>query len=58
MPETTDVRTPQQILRQWEKLEQVKRQLVKAGLLNGDATPAMILAKLRELVPPDIFAAK
>lgn len=57
MPDATDTRTPSQVMRQWEKIEQVKRQLVKAGALNGDATPAMVMAKLKELVPPDIFAA-
>lgn len=55
MPETTDKRTANQVLRQWDKLEQLKRQLVRAGLAAGDATPAQIIAKVREVIPPDVF---
>ena len=57
-PTTEDTRTPAQLFRQYEKIEQVKRQLVKAGLIAGDATPAAIIAKLREVVTPDLFPPK
>jgi len=52
-----DIRTANQVMRQWDKLEQIKRGLVKQGLLNGDATPAMVIAKIRELVPAELFEA-
>jgi len=56
MSDPVDKRTANQVLRQWDKLEQLKRQLVRAGLAAGDATPAQIIAKVREIIPPDIFA--
>jgi len=43
-------------MRQWEKINMIKRQLIKQGLVNGDATPAMVLAKLREMIGPELFA--
>lgn len=54
----SDTRTPSQLFRQYEKIEQVKRSLVKAGLLTGDATPQTVIAKLREVVTPDLFPPK
>ena len=53
---TTDQRTTSQTIRQWEKVEQIKRSLVKAGLLSGDATPAIVLAKVREVISADLFS--
>ena len=50
-----DARTAATLIRQWEKLQSIKHNLIKAGLLSGDATPAAILAKLREVVPADLF---
>jgi hypothetical protein len=52
--------TPEQVsttslLRGWERLNTIKNQLVKAGLLNGDATPALVLQKLREVVPAEVI---
>lgn len=55
MTATSDQRTTALVMRQWEKLEQIKRNLIKQGLLNGDATPAAVVAKLREVIPPDLF---
>jgi len=52
---SADTRTASQVMRQWEKLEAVKRSLVKSGMLSGDATPAQVLEKLRTLVAPDLF---
>jgi len=54
MPEP-DGRTAATLIRQWEKLESIKHKLIKLGLLSGDATPAALLAKLREVVPADLF---
>ena len=57
MPENnTDKRTTSQTIRQWEKVEQIKRSLVKAGLLSGDATPSQVLAKVREVISCDLFS--
>lgn len=50
-----DERTAATLIRQWEKLNAIKNSLIKAGLLTGDATPAAVLAKLREVVPADLF---
>lgn len=50
------VRTASTLLRQWEKISAVKSQLVKQGLLDGDATPAQVLEKLRQLLPADIMS--
>lgn len=55
-PTGQDGRTAAQLFRQWTLLQQTKKQLVEAGLLNGDATPAMILQKLREVLPIDLMA--
>jgi len=57
MPTLPDMRTTAQVLRQWDKLEQIKRQLVKQGLVAGDATPAAVIAKVREVITPDLFSA-
>ncbi len=51
-----DKRTIATILRQYEKLEQIKNKLIKQGLLDGNATPQLVLAKVREIVPPEVFA--
>jgi len=50
-----DDRTAQRVLRQWEKLQTVKNQLIKQGLLDGNATPTMVIDKLRSLIPADLF---
>jgi len=56
MPAETDVRSAAQCVKQWEKIEQIKRALVRQALLNGDATPAMVIAKIRDVIPADLFA--
>jgi len=43
------------LLRAWERIATIKNQLVKAGILNGDATPAQVLAKLKEVVPTELL---
>jgi len=55
MPAETDIRSASQCVKQWEKIEQIKRALVRQALLNGDATPAMVIAKIREVIPADLF---
>ena len=55
MPTGTDERSAANVIRQYEKLNAIKNQLIKQGLLDGNATPAMVLAKLREVVPADLF---
>jgi len=55
MPETTDTRTAVKVIRQYEKLQSIKNNLIKQGLLTGDATPQQILAALRTIIPPEIF---
>lgn len=50
-----DKRTPREVMRQWETLSKVRRELVRGGLLNADATPTMVIEQLRAMLPPDIF---
>lgn len=47
-----DTRTDAELLRQWERLSKVKNQLIKAGMLNGDATAADVMAALRAALKP------
>ncbi|MFZ1057871.1 MAG: hypothetical protein WAP47_01625 [Candidatus Rokuibacteriota bacterium] len=54
MAETTTTPSASSVLRGWERLNTIKNQLVKAGLLNGDAKPSDVLAKLREIIPAEI----
>jgi len=56
MPDTTDTRTAAKLIRQYEKLQSIKSNLIKQGLLTGDATPAQILQALRNLIPQEIFS--
>jgi hypothetical protein len=50
-----DTRSTQQVINQFRKITDLKRQLVKSGKLNGDATPSQVLAQLRKEIPQDIF---
>jgi len=43
------------VMRQWEKLQQIQRALVKQGIVSGDATPQQVLDKLRTTIPADLF---
>lgn len=54
--EKADNRTAAQLYRQWAVLQQTKKQLISAGLLNGDATPQQVLQTLREVLPVDMLA--
>lgn len=51
-----DTRTASQLLRQWQKLNQVRGQLVRAGSLNGDASLDDVLECLRKTIPADMFS--
>lgn len=51
----TDERSAREVMTQWRKLNEVKRQLVKQGALNDDATPAQVIDMLRTQIPPDVF---
>lgn len=48
-----DSRNLSQLVRQFQLLEGVKNRLVRAGLLNADATPEMVKAALQKLIPTD-----
>lgn len=53
-----DNRPAQTVIRQYERIEQIKTKLIKQGTLNGDATPQQVVAALRSAIPPDLFGAK
>lgn len=52
-----DKRNLSQLVRQFQLLEGVKNRLVRAGVLNADATTVEVETALRKLIPSD-FAAK
>lgn len=52
---TTDVRDANQLLKEWRKLQDVKRSLIKQGLLTDEATPAQVIDALRQTIPQDLF---
>lgn len=54
---TRDDRTPRDLMRQWERLNVVKNQLIKQGLLNGDAKATDVVRVLRQEIPAELFAA-
>lgn len=50
-----DIRTNQTVLTQYRKLCELKRHMVRDGVLNGDAKMADVLAAVRSLVPPNLI---
>lgn len=52
---TNDTRSVKTVLAQWRKLEEIRRQLTKAGKLSADAAPTDVIEKLRECLPPSVF---
>jgi hypothetical protein len=54
---TTDPRTTKELLTEWRKLDELRKSLVRQGLLDGDAPPAEVIATLRKVLPPDVFNA-
>ena len=51
----TDTRSTTEVLTQWRKLEEIRRSLVRNGMINGDATPKEIIDALRRQIPADLF---
>lgn len=54
-PSTIDSRPASTVIRQYQLLQSIKRDLIKQGLLTGNATPAQVLDAVRTLTPPDLF---
>lgn len=54
--EQHDKRNAATLIRQYELIQKIKRELVKAGQLNGNATPGDIIEKLRLVVPQELWA--
>lgn len=52
---TPDPRPLITVIRQYQLLQTIKRDLIKQGLLTGAANQAEVIAKLRELTPPELF---
>lgn len=50
-----DTRSAGALLSQWRTLKTVKNDLIKEGILNGDATTAEVVQTLRELMPVEQF---
>lgn len=50
-----DKRSTAELFKQWRKLAEVQRNFTKNGLLSANATPAEVIAKLREQIPADLF---
>lgn len=55
-PQTeADSRTNREVITQWKKLQEIKRQLMKEGTVTGDATPAAVLEAIRAQIPADLL---
>lgn len=50
-----DTRTNREVITQWKKIQEIKRSLLKEGEISGDATPGMVIAKVREQIPVDLL---
>lgn len=55
MDDTQDTRTPAELMRQWDKLNNIRRQLVTQGVLDRDATPDEIIPALRQALPQHLL---
>lgn len=55
-PTADDKRNAATLVRQFELLQKIKRELVKQGQLNGNATAAEVIDKLRLVVPQELWA--
>ena len=53
-----DVRTASELFKQWRKINEVRRSLVRDGLISGDATTSEILDALKKQIPPEMFGGK
>jgi hypothetical protein len=50
-----DTRSNKQLLTEWRKLNDLKRQLVKEGHLSGDCNLSQMLAEIRKQLPPNVL---
>ena len=50
-----DTRSTKTLLTQWRKLEEIRRSLVRNGLLDGNATPGELVEALRKAIPVEVF---
>lgn len=50
-----DTRTPEELMRQWEKLNQIRRQLVTQGVISTNASVNDVIPALRKTIPQDLF---
>lgn len=55
---STDNRTAKQLLTEYRKIDDLKKSLVRQGVLNGDATPAEVIEAIRKIIPIDLFGEK
>ena len=53
-----DTRTANQLFKEWRKTEEVKRTLIRHGIISGDASLAEVLDALRKAIPQDVFSPK
>jgi len=54
-PTVSDPRTAGSLLAQWRTLKTVKNDLIKEGVLTGDATTDQVISALRGLLPAEQF---
>jgi len=53
-----DTRALGTLIRQFRELDSIKSKLIRAGMLNADATLGDVEAALKKLVPADAFGKK
>jgi hypothetical protein len=53
-----DARTNSDLLTQWRKLQEIRRQLIRDGLLTAESKPDEVLATLRRILPADLMGSK
>jgi len=46
------------ILRAWDRIQKVKRQLIREGSVNADASVPDVLGKIKQLIPPELIPEK
>ncbi len=51
-----DERSNSQAVRDWQKLNELKRSLVRQGVISGDATAEAVIAAIRQQVPSTLFS--
>lgn len=53
-----DRRTPAELLRQHDRIAKVRRDLIKQGLISGEATPQDVMDAIRRTIPPDMLPVR